>query len=395
MNTKLLAPLSLIAISWVPFSHAQMESGEGAEMTEVADKPAERPTGNQLLNLRGVPKEGRTLLPIGFTWPSSAGDAALCLWKDDKTAVLSFTIDDNCAMNIDWWLKETAAHDIKVTWFLVAGGISGSNPAMNGKWEDWMKPLQAGHALESHTMTHLSASKNPETWKGIEWEYKDSKERIEQNLPGHKVTCLAYPGGGQSKFNDPSVAARFFISGRTTKGMLNGAQNHNYLAINAMTKANFGERPQNTFNNADNLMNPKAGQGYRGWCVVIYHYVKEKDPGVVARIQADLDYAVKNKDQLWIARFNDAARYGQSRETSKLEVKENSPTRIVLNLTDRMDDRYFDFPLTVKVRLPDNWGKVSAQQDGKPAASKIIEHEGAKFALIDVVPDKGDTVLTP
>jgi len=357
--------------------------------------PAFAAEGNQLLNLRGVPKAERTILPVDFTWPEKPGEAAICLWKDDKTAALSYTIDDNCAMNIDWWLKETAERDLKVTWFLVAGGIGTSNPAMNGNWEKWQAPFAAGHALESHTMSHLSASRNLETWQGLDWEYRDSQKLIDENLPGNQASSLAYPGGGQAKLNDPEVAAKYYLSARGTKGMLNGPQGLDYLSVNAMSKGNFGERPQNAFNNADNLMNPEYKQGYRGWCVIIYHYVKESDPAAVANVRADLDYAVKHRDALWVGRYPDVAKYAQSRETARLEVRENTPSRIVFNLTDRMDDRHYDFPLTVKVRLPDNWSKVTAAQNGQPAASRIAEHEGAKFALVDAVPDRGEVVLTP
>lgn len=351
---------------------------------------------NQLLNLRGVPKTERNLLPIAFTWPQQPGEAALCLWRDDKLAVLSFTIDDNCAMNIDWWLKETAERDLKVTWFLVAGGIGKSNPSMNGTWEDWKKVRTAGHGLESHTVTHLSGSRNMETWKGIEWEYAESRTIIEAGLgDGHRVTSLAYPGGSYPGKNDPEVATRHFAAGRSGKGMLNGPQGLDYLGVNAMSKSNFGERPQNAFNNADNLFNPEYKQGYRGWCVVLHHYIKEKDPEGGKSVRAELDWAVKHRDKLWIGRFGEVACYAQERETAKLAVIANEPSRIVLSLTDRMDDRIFDVPLTVKVRLPDDWKGATATQKEAPAAVRIVEHEGARFALVEVVPDRGDTVLVP
>jgi peptidoglycan/xylan/chitin deacetylase (PgdA/CDA1 family) len=297
-------------------------------------------------------------------------------------------------MNIDWWLQETGGRGLQVTWFLVAGGISTSNPAMNGTWERWRQALAAGHALESHTVTHLSAAKNELTWKGIAWEYGDSKAMIEAGLgDGHRVTCLAYPGGGQSAKNDPEIAAAHYAAARGTRGMLNGPQGLDYLSVNAMSKANFGERPENAFNNADNLMNPDYKNGYRGWCVVLYHYIKESDPAAVAGVRADLDYGVKHRDQLWIGTFPDVACYAQERETARLSMAENTPERIAFDLTDRMDDRVFDLALTVKIRLPDTWSSATATQSGKPAKVRLVKHDGATFALVDAVPDKGRTTL--
>lgn len=349
---------------------------------------------DQLANLRGVAREQRVMLPLEQTWPEKPGEAALCLWRDDKLAVVSYTIDDNCAMNIDWWLKETAERGIRVTWFLVAGGISRSNPAMNGTWERWKAAKAAGHALESHTMTHLSAAKDEATWKGIAWEYADSKAVIDAGLgDGHRVTCLAYPGGGQSAKNDEQVAGEHYIAARGTRAILNRPQGLDWLSVNAMSHANFGTNPKSDFSNADNLLNPAYKNGYRGWKVALYHYVKESDAEVVARVRADLDWAAKRRDELWIGTFPEVARYGQERETSRLEVVEKGPERIAFDLSDRMDDIIFDVPLTVKVRLPERWTGASATQAGKAVSVRIVEHEGARFALVDAVPDRGRTVL--
>ena len=50
---------------------------------------------------------------------------------------------------------------------------------------------------------------------------------------------------------------------------------------------------------------------------------------------------------------------------------------IRLEVKDQMDDTYFTYPLTVKVRLPDAWKTVSAKQAGKATRSELIQHEGA------------------
>lgn len=353
---------------------------------------------NQLLNLRGIPVAQRTILPLDFTWPANPGQAALCLWKDDKTAALSYTIDDNNVGDTTWWINEAAQRDLKLTWFLVASGISVNNPSMNGTWEQWRTVRDAGHALESHTMTHLSGSRNPETWQGLHWEYEGSKIRIQDNIgSGHKVTTLAYPGGAYPASNDPAVAALYYAAARGTTGTLNAAQNTNYLSVNAMSKANLGTNPANAFSNADNMLtlNPSYRQGYRGWAVIIYHSINQGDPAMVAKTHAELDYAVTHRDELWVGSFNDVARYGQSRETSTLTVTENTADRIAFQLTDRMNDSVYDFPLTVKVRLPDPWSNAVAVQNGNPAPVQLVEHNGATYALVEAVPDRGETVLTP
>ncbi len=349
---------------------------------------------DQLLNLADVPKEERTKIPLEFTWPPSPGEAVVCMWKDDKLGVISYGIDDNCAQNIDWWLKETAERGIKVTWFLVADHISNRNITMNGTWERWAEVFAHGHGFESHSMTHFGGSRDMSTWKGMEWEYGDSKKLIEEKFPGYRVSSLAYVGGTYPVKNDPAVATKFYSAARGGNATINPPQGIDYLNVRAMSQPNLGERPEKDYSNADKIMD-SSHQSYRGWVVLVYHFVNEDNPEVVLSFRKHLDYAVTHKDKLWCGRFGDVVRYAASRETSNLTVIENRADRIVIKLTDRMSDEYFDFPLTIKVRLPDTWNGLQAKQDGNPTATRIVEHQGAKFAMVDVVPDKGEVVLTP
>ena len=85
--------------------------------------------------------------------------------------------------------------------------------------------------------------------------------------------------------------------------------------------------------------------------------------------------------------------YGQERDTAHLEVKSAAADKIVLSLADEMDDTRFDFPLTVKVRVSPSWKAVRAEQGGRPVEAKLLEHDGATYALVQVVPDRGDIGL--
>ena len=59
-----------------------------------------------------------------------------------------------------------------------------------------------------------------------------------------------------------------------------------------------------------------------------------------------------------------------------------------------MKDDLFDFPLTVKVRLPDGWKSAKATQGGKKAAVRFVSHDGAPYALVEAVPDRGTVRIT-
>jgi hypothetical protein len=59
-----------------------------------------------------------------------------------------------------------------------------------------------------------------------------------------------------------------------------------------------------------------------------------------------------------------------------------------------MRDDLYDFPLTVKLRLPDTWAGAAATQDDKSLPVRLVRHDGGTFALVEIVPDRGDAVVT-
>lgn len=349
----------------------------------VLAAPLRATSVNQLPNLTEENPAPRFKVS-GITWPAAPGDAEICMWKDDKVAPLSFTVDDNTAPDVPWWLEQADKHGFRVTWFIVSDRVTGG---YGGDWSLWRSVLDRGHDVQSHSHTHLSNFQSPD-WPGIEWEYAESKRVIEENLPGHRVRFLAYPGGARPDPNDRLAAAEHYAGARGVTGRLVSPARMDYLSTRAVTEAAL-DNPKAPWADFKRALDPEDAL-YRAWTILIYHNVRDKTPE-----RPLFDFIDANRDKLWLSRYGDTSLYAQQRDTATLVTKENSAGRIVLSLTDRMDDTVFDYPLTIKVRLPDGWKDVIARQAERPAKSRVVEHEGARFALVDIVPDRGDAVLIP
>ena len=352
-----------------------------AETTHQAD--------NQKFNLfEPNPKPRFTIKEI--TWPVKAGEADICLWRDDRLAAISLTVDDNSAGDIGWWKEQAKTYGFPVTWFIITRRV-GTGPNW-GTWDEFAKLNSdlGGHSVESHTALHLHT--DSPAWKDIDTEYAESKAQIEKNIPGKIVSALAYPGGPNTKLNDPAKAAKLYRCARAAAGKPNPANQIDYFGVAAMSSINVGDA-KTPWSDVNNITDRSLYRGlyYRGWAVILQHNVPQVQKD---KLHTLFEFIKAHKPQLWMALFADVAKYGQERDTATLKVLSSDNDAIRLEVTDLMDDTYFTYPLTVKVRLPDGWKTLAAMQGGKATRGELIQHEGAAYALVDVVPDAGVVTLT-
>ena len=348
--------------------------------------------GEQLLNIPPCAKgKSRFVVPTDRVWPEKPGEGDICLWKDDRFAACAITIDDNCKPDHDWWLKLTEELGIKVTWFVITDGVDKkSNPGFSGTWPDFQRLADAGHSIQSHTTNHKAQKKGeaPIPDADLEAMYRDSLKTINEHITNNVATCIAYPCGEAHE----QILAKYAIAARGVYGVPSTAGSINYLCTN---KGGPEKGLVDIVAYGETDGDPKWIRGkkelMRGLDIVLYHFVQAgRSPEEKAKNAANAEKQVRyiaalKDDLLWVCRFDDVMKYGQERDTAKLSCALDGD-KIKVSVTDDMKDDVFDFPLTVKVRLPDGWKTVKG--------GKFLEHDGKPYALVDVVPDKGAVVLT-
>ncbi len=387
----MIKPLSSVTCALLAGALSLHAANENAPAPAAVAEPYTPSAPNQLMSLGGSNKPRFKLQDI--SWPQQPGQAEICLWRDDKYAALSITVDDNCRPDHNWWLAQCAEFGFPVTWFVVTGGVGGKNKGFNGTWQDFAKLLAAGHAVQTHTISHHKDD-DKRSEEEVRRQYGGSKAALETNILGNQCLTVGYPyGKGQ-----PALAGEYFIAARGVHGAPNVADRINYLNTGAghlrlyMIDSILGD----PFEGPKWLANPNYK---RGWLTPLHHLVHhgrtpEAKEASAAKVRAFLEHAAARKDRLWIDTFVEVAKYGQERDSATLTVAEATDARITLAITDLMRDDIFNTPLTVKVRLPDAWKTVSAKQGEASVRANLVTHAGAPYALVDVVPDKGSVTLS-
>ena len=101
----------------------------------------------------------------------------------------------------------------------------------------------------------------------------------------------------------------------------------------------------------------------------------------------------KKRSDIWTGLFREVALYGQERDTAKVAVTKVDDQEIRFTVTDGMPNDWYDFRLTIKIRISSTWDQLDARQGAKSMPVSLIEHEGQKYALVQAVPDCGEVIL--
>lgn len=325
-------------------------------------------------------------------WPQTIGKASVCLWNDDKLSAFTITIDDNYEQDISFWIQLQEKYGFKFTWFVITEAEKKYNVK---NWNLFNKLSQKGNAIQGHDDRNWYKNKD----EGIKYpslrvynkRLKRTKNTIGKRIKNQECLTYAYPWG-EGNVNE---VAKHFIASRGVIGLLNPADQIDFKQIRSISNPHIylNDSTRNRYilpllNKTTKLENKNY---YRGWGSTHFHEVSTLE--VQKNTNDFLKYLKKKEDKLWVGTFPDIAKYAQEYATHSLKLNSISKNIISFNLTDEMQDEIYNFPLTIKIRLANDWSSFLATQNGKKIKSKIIIYNQNKYALVKAKPDQGQVIL--
>ena len=136
------------------------------------------------------------------------------------------------------------------------------------------------------------------------------------------------------------------------------------------------------------------------WLIIMCHGIKgsgASDAGDLTTTEAEEFYAyasnyVKSGD-LWCPTFGEATKYIRERQnTTVSERYEDGKIYVEMTINRTAGDgkilteSIFNYPLTVEVRVPDDWHTVSFRSSGTNLTADVYVRDGASYAMVNVVP---------
>lgn len=89
--------------------------------------------------------------------------------------------------------------------------------------------------------------------------------------------------------------------------------------------------------------------------------------------------------------FTEATKYYREWNSAKVTATAYKDESIKITLTDGLDNKLFNEALTVKVTVPDNWTSAKL---GTNALTVHTGEGGAKYVLVNIVPDSGEVTVS-
>ena len=263
-------------------------------------------------------------------------------------------------------------------------------------WESLKKFAARGHEFANHTISHPHLSAMDEA--NILYETEACREDLETNLgAGHTLTIEAPFGIHDGRVMELLYPRYPFLRNRAPEEYFMEIlrSNNTQPAKTGKEYIHWQRGPL-----SDTPYQQMAGWidtslKYNVWLVLVFHGIEgvgwEALPAETIRNY--FGYIKEREGQIWVATYRDAYKYIRERMASKPSqaVSENE---ILVNLTNELDKKIYNLPLTLKTIVPGNWKKIQFKQGNKVAGLKPQIKNGESFVTYDALPGTEPVTLT-
>jgi peptidoglycan/xylan/chitin deacetylase (PgdA/CDA1 family) len=302
---------------------------------------------------------------------TSLSDHRITTWPHNKKGAVSLTFDDGCKSQLFLGLSALEKRGYKGTFFLVSNSVTA--------WDPWRNAARSGHEIGSHTKTHPHLTKlSPPLMQN---EMAGSKMEIDARIPSQECFSFAYPFGDLDRSVESD--ARDLYAASRGGGIACGLNGESVDFSNVK-----GCSPDDG-NDIYGFTDAAEKQGK--WLVAIFHSLDGgKDcygSWEFNTWTAYLDYL--GTRNLWVGTFGAAVKYTRERMSATLSVLSGSRNRILLNVTDTLNDAVYDEPLTIRSTVPSGWITVIVEQGDSIVEEQSTLEGESRVVYYDVVPDHG------
>jgi beta-galactosidase len=317
----------------------------------------------------------------------SIGRTEVCELKDDKKAVYTFTTDDGIFSAILFFNKEFKRLNLRGSMALICSKL-------NGCEQGFQAIVEQGYMdVTNHSKTHPKFSMVKDT-AVLENEIIGSQKQLKSMFKGQDVITMCNPNVVNTDLADSLIVKSHYAArnGRTGYNSLNPTR-HEWYHLNYFATyhydTNISAKATELNANVDGALTG------RNWLIILSHGLGfNRNEMPKEEFTAHFEYVASKSDSLWCGTFNEVTKYLREKQHAAVRVKECNATKIIVSITHDLDAKLFNYPLTLKTRVPSKLKSIIITQAGKSQTVKVQSKNGLSYVYYDAVPNSGDIVLS-
>jgi peptidoglycan/xylan/chitin deacetylase (PgdA/CDA1 family) len=351
----------------------------GRPVADIIAETASVPTGKENFFERAS-----AIAHLGFEegveWHGRAGE----LFEDGKVDEAYRVIDEGYAkMRSGDWVKKTPSDAAR-----------GRRDTVG--WDDLAALAREGFEISSHTVTHPRLAVLDEA--NMVYELEKSRLEILDHLGPKQTFTVECPYGTEDERVMRYALARYPASRNRMPEPwleeLNRASDMDPLASNkeyvqwqrgalTATPMSLMKAWVDTVASRDNM-----------WLVLVFHGVDGVgwEPKTGAELGEYFGYIKSLGDKVWVATFQDAAKYMRERMHAGVQIRAKGEGFEIALTHDLAPDLY-DRPLTLRTAVPDDWIAAEVRQGDRVVRAPAKGSVGGRFVVYEAAPNSGPVTL--
>ena len=269
------------------------------------------------------------------------------------------------------------------------------DPRLAITWDLLRRYAAMGHEFASHTISHPFTPALDRA--NIAYELDKSTEDIREQLGARHTFSAELPYGIDDARVRPIATSRFPVTRNwVTDEFMEGVMRDDHRDPATSTKEYVqwqrGVLSRTNLETMKGWVDTSIGHGI--WLVLVFHGVEGIgwEPRTTETTRAYYDYIADRQSQLWIATFEDGAKYIRERMASRIASKRSGDT-IQVTVTCSLDPAVYDLPLTARTTIPNDWRIVRFRQSGEQAWLPIHRERGSTFVSYRIKPNGAPATL--
>lgn len=126
------------------------------------------------------------------------------------------------------------------------------------------------------------------------------------------------------------------------------------------------------------------------WLVLVIHGIEGVgyQPLQAEKVRAYFDYLKAQEGRLWVATYQDGAKYMRERMRSTVTTKQVG-NAIEVTVKHSLDPKLYDLPLTARTTVPADWVSVQVRQGNQTGTVQADRQGGGSYVQYRITPNAG------